>query len=124
MLNKKTIKKKSGQSVYLMWSQYKYQQHLFCFFGEGGRGTGQFILKIHLERFPGSPVGKNLLCNAGDIDWIAHVELSSSSTTTKPAHYSPKATAPETRVPEKKPLQWGAERCNKDPPQAMDEYIF
>ena len=40
----------------------------FFFFGEGGRGAGQFILKIHLEGFPDSPVGKNLPCNAGDID--------------------------------------------------------
>ena len=69
MLDRKTVKKKSSQSVYLMWSQYKYQQHLFCFsFGEGGRGAGQFILKIHLEGFPDSPLGKNLLYNAGDID--------------------------------------------------------
>ena len=67
MLDRKTVKKKSSQSGYLMWSQYKYQQHFF-FFGEGGRGAGQFILKIHLEGFPDSPVGKNLPCNAGDID--------------------------------------------------------
>ena len=28
----------------------------------------KFILKIHLEGFPDSPLGKNLLYNAGDID--------------------------------------------------------